>query len=1183
MTVLVYFAAIGLTCALTGGLAVYAWRQPPLPGVRVYAGLAFSECLLALAEILSMVSGTQAQAMFWFNLRFLFTATIPVIWLAFALAYSGAQGWLSRRLLAAAFVVPVITQVLLWSNGLHGLWVRQDVGFHKNGPFWIAETGARIPGPWFMLHSFYSLILLLAGIGVILFAGWHNRRRDRGRAWLLSAGALVALATTLIPLFNLLPHSEFNPFIPGIGISALLYALAIFRFQFLKHVPARGSASRLPRLEPQERRSLAALVFTFVLFTSGLAAAGYLTYQRFEDQFRTQVEIQLSAVAMLKVSGLRHWRDERLADASLFYRNADFSGLVRRSLEIPGDTDAQDRLARWLERVRVNPEYARVSLLDAQAREWISSPASLEPPPPFLVEQAAATLASGQISMLDLHRDADGAPIHMTILVPILDEQDGRRLGVLVLGIDPYVYLYPFVQQWPVPSQRAETLLVRRDGEDALFLNELKYVQNTALELRVPLENTEVLAVKAVLGQVGIAQGLDYRGVRVIGHLSAVPESPWFLVARMDTAEAYAPLRERLWQTVLFFGVLILAGGLGLTLSWRQQRVRYYRGQSHAAEAVRESEERYQLANRATFNAIWDWNLQTDAWWWNENFQELFGYRAEEIEPGRESWTSRIHPEDLARVQTGIRAALDSGRESWSDYYRFRCKDGRYAEIEDRGHIGREASGIPLRMIGAMQDISERRRQEAEILAAQAGLKRLLAEADQGRRALLSVVEDQRAVEEALRASHLRMEKLNQAGLALSQTRDLPAIYRTAWEHISRLVDCACFGISLFDPGTGTLRAEYMLSDGELLDSAAFPPLTFPPDQPLTGRARALRTQKPEIVSDMPAAASDQTVVVGVADDERMARSAFYAPMVVHGEVLGLVELQSYRKGAYGEADAVVLGPVANQIGMAIENARLIVDLEMERNSLAQRVRVRTAELEATSRELEAFAYSVSHDLRGPLRALHGFSAALLSDSQDQLDEQGRHYLDRIGQAATHMGELIDALLDLSRITRREMRHETVDLSALAREIAGELETQDPQRTVEWVIAEALPVKGDAPLLSVALRNLLGNAWKFSGPRAQARIEVGVLPRAAQASAAGLATAEGERVYFVRDNGAGFDMAYADKLFAPFQRLHGTREFPGTGIGLATVQRIIARHGGRVWAEAEVDRGATFYFTMEAA
>jgi len=243
---------------------------------------------------------------------------------------------------------------------------------------------------------------------------------------------------------------------------------------------------------------------------------------------------------------------------------------------------------------------------------------------------------------------------------------------------------------------------------------------------------------------------------------------------------------------------------------------------------------------------------------------------------------------------------------------------------------------------------------------------------------------------------------------------------------------------------------------------------------------------------------------------------------------------------------------------------------------LEQRVVERTAQLEAANKELTAFAYSVSHDLRAPLRSIDGFSLALLEDYHDKLDVTGKDYLQRVRSASQHMGQLIDDLLTLSRTTRSEMRHETVDLSQMAQTIAAELKQGDPERQVAFVIAAGLTANGDARLLRAVLENLLGNAWKFTSKRANARIEFGTL----QPSNPGKAGQAGETVYFVRDNGAGFDMAYADKLFGPFQRLHRTTEFPGTGIGLATVQRIIHRHGGRVWAEGAEGAGATFYFTL---
>lgn len=235
---------------------------------------------------------------------------------------------------------------------------------------------------------------------------------------------------------------------------------------------------------------------------------------------------------------------------------------------------------------------------------------------------------------------------------------------------------------------------------------------------------------------------------------------------------------------------------------------------------------------------------------------------------------------------------------------------------------------------------------------------------------------------------------------------------------------------------------------------------------------------------------------------------------------------------------------------------------------LEQRVIERTAELHAANKELESFSYSVSHDLRAPLRSIDGFSQALVEDYGDKLDAEGLENLRRVRAATQRMGHLIDDMLNLARVTRAGMQRETVNLSVMAPEIVADLLRGQPQRAVELEIAQGLKVEGDERLLRVALENLLANSLKFTRACAPARIEVGSMEH------------EGKRTYYVRDNGAGFDMAYSEKLFGAFQRLHGAKEFEGTGIGLATVHRIIRRHGGQVWGEGAVGKGATFYFTL---
>lgn len=296
--------------------------------------------------------------------------------------------------------------------------------------------------------------------------------------------------------------------------------------------------------------------------------------------------------------------------------------------------------------------------------------------------------------------------------------------------------------------------------------------------------------------------------------------------------------------------------------------------------------------------------------------------------------------------------------------------------------------------------------------------------------------------------------------------------------------------------------------------------------------------------------------------------SELCVPLMVGEKIIGALNVESAQPDAYTENDERLLTSLAGPAAVAIENARLYDEVQDYSSTLEQRVAERTDELEAINKELEAFSYSVSHDLRAPLRAMDGFSLAVLEDYGYKLDEEGKDYLQRIRGASQHMGQLIDDILQLSRVSRAEMHTESVDLSEIIQSIADALKQSQPERRVMFSIQKDIKVQGDKRLLTIAMENLLGNAWKFTANNPKAQIEFGS------------AEQEGDTAFFVRDNGVGFDMKRAKKLFTPFQRLHSEKDFPGTGIGLSTVQRIIRRHGGEIWAEAETGKSATFYFSF---
>ena len=293
---------------------------------------------------------------------------------------------------------------------------------------------------------------------------------------------------------------------------------------------------------------------------------------------------------------------------------------------------------------------------------------------------------------------------------------------------------------------------------------------------------------------------------------------------------------------------------------------------------------------------------------------------------------------------------------------------------------------------------------------------------------------------------------------------------------------------------------------------------------------------------------------------------ADYSRRIGEGEYMVDIEI----KGK--DEIASVASDVKSMVGQLQKHREHLEELVEERTI---NLKERTTELEqantevsAINKELEAFAYSVSHDLRAPLRSIDGFSQALIEDYPDRLDEQGKDYLQRVRSASQRMGILIDDLLRLSRVTRNEMRRETIDLSTLVQSIVEELQEIQPERQVDFVIMSGVTCNGDPQLLRQVMENLLGNAWKFTGKHLKAKIEFGVTQ------------INDRETFFIRDDGSGFDMTYVDKIFDVFQRLHSQEEFPGTGVGLATVQRIVHRHGGQIWTESSVEKGATFYFTL---
>jgi PAS domain S-box-containing protein len=466
----------------------------------------------------------------------------------------------------------------------------------------------------------------------------------------------------------------------------------------------------MPAGDLNKWRTPSVLVVIFVLLFAGIVAAGCLYYRNYERHFRAEAERQLSAVAELKVNELAQYRKERLWDADALFKNAAFSGLVRRFFEHPEDGETQQQFQEWAAKYLATRQYDLICLFDAQGVIRMAVPA--EPPiSSFVSQNVSEILRSDRVIFQDFTRNEHDQRPYLALLVPVLDTSDANHpLGVFALRIDPETYLYPFLRRWPTPSLTAETLLVRREGNDALFLNELKFQTNTALHLRISLENTNVPAVKAVLGEKGVVEGWDYRKVPTLAALHAIPDSPWFLVARMNAAEVYAPLGERLRLTLLLVSLLLISTALGIGTIWWHRRIRFYQERSKVAGALRESEERFRLVfeEGPTGMAMLDETFHFIQV--NPAFAAMLGYSGEELQTM--AFPDITHPDHVQNDVEQVRRLLHGELTVYRTEKRYIAKSGK--ELWGQAHVSvvRNAEGAFRYFLAIINDIAERKRAE---------------------------------------------------------------------------------------------------------------------------------------------------------------------------------------------------------------------------------------------------------------------------------------------------------------------------------------------------------------------------------------------------------------------------------------------------------------------------------------
>jgi PAS domain S-box-containing protein len=630
-----------------------------------------------------------------------------------------------------------------------------------------------------------------------------------------------------------------------------------------------------------------------------------------------------------------------------------------------------------------------------------------------------------------------------------------------------------------------------------------------------------------------------------------------------------------------------------------------------ADEALRASEDQFRTMANSIPQLAWMAHADGFIFWYNQRWHDYTGTTPEQMEGW--GWQSVHDPDVLPKVLEGWRAAIATG-QPFEMEFPLRGADGQFRMFLTRVQPLKDSQGDVVQWFGTNTDVDELKTMEASLRDTQVRLNSTLAAGSIGTwtwdivnnrlvadefTARMFSIEAEAAAKGP--PAEVYLQVINQEdrphvedalALAIQSCGHYDIEYRVRqkegefrWLQARGRVEGDAAGNALNFHGavmdiTERKRAEETLQESEeqLRLAVAATKLGTWDLNLLTGERRW--SSRSKALFGLPAAAEvDSEAVLRLVHPEDKARldEAMQHALQPLSDGELHMEFRILTNHESGEQWIESQGRVLFEEGRAVRLIGTMLDITERKQAeeevrslnedLEQRVAQRTSELKAVNKELEAFSYSVSHDLRAPLRHISGFSQALLEDYADQLDETGKGYLREVRSASHEMAQLIDDVLQLARVTRSEMRREVVDLSELAHSIVSELQKNSEQRKVAVSIEAGLSTLGDKRLLRIALVNLLGNAWKFTSKLEQAEISFG-------------RQADGESIYFVRDNGAGFDMAYVDKLFGAFQRLHTAGEFEGTGIGLATVQRIISRHGGRVWAEGKPNQGATFYFTL---
>lgn len=1028
-----------------------------------------------------------------------------------------------------------------------------------------------IPGGAIMGHmsplTAFCFLLFAASALAVLFSRRLGRSRWNFVVWLF-AGLLVLVSVALILAYlygtPFMYNSGFIP--PALSTSIAFLALGAALCGLARLHPA----AREHRPDDMQRSGVVLFV-VFLVVAAAIVATGLMAFRKMEVRFRSEVEKNLSAITDLKVAELVRWRQERLADGAVYYQNPAFVGLVRRFLTNPSDTEIEIR--GWMARSTTNSEYDRISLFSAAGAELLSVPAGTDAEADGQAEPIRAALQLGKVLLANLAKDALYDRPYMQLMVPLFDGQIGSSpLGVLVMRIDPYDYLYPLINSWPVPSRTAESLLVRREGDSVLFLNDLRFMQVAALDLKIPLSRMTLPAVQAVLGVEGMVTGLDYRNEPVVACVRAVPESPWYMVTRMDLAEVYAPLRSNLWALIGIVCSLLITAGAVVFAVWRRQHSRYYRDRLQLAEVLRRNMERQSV----TLKSIGDAVISTD----EQGRVELLNPVAEALT----GWTQaqacgrpledvfRIFKEDTQeKVENPVTKVLrEGGVVGLANHTILVARDGTVCPIADSGAPIRDETGSITGVVLVFRDQTAERASEKALHRIEWLLTRPFSPHAQpytppygdlselntegvirryvGKERLTGIVTDY-------------LDLLETSGAVYEKNGDYAlGMFSSGW---CRFMDEASHRLCGTTDGPGALACGKWLCHESCWTKVSKETIEsgVPVDRECEGGIH---------IYAEPVRAGDEIIGAinfGYGDPPRDAETL---------EVLAAkyqVDVDDLRRhaAAYESRPPFMIEMAKKRLAVS---ARMIGEIVERKRAEEQRLLTEDALRQAQKMEsVGRLAGGVAHDFNNLLMGIMGYTE--LCREAIPPGNPVRGWLDEIMKEAERSAALTRQLLAFAR--KQTIAPKVLDLNdavegmlKMLRQLMGE------SIHLAWEPGNAVwPVKTDPGQLDQILVNLCVNARDAIGGVGKVTIETRnrIFDDAYCRHYEGCHAGD-YAMLAVTDDGCGMDQETLKKIFEPFFTTKKIGE--GTGLGLSTVYGIVRQSGGFVTAYSEPGKGSVF-------